>query len=122
MIINELLNRLDQQTHEVEQSYQLQAGGAAVCQLHKDGRISGGIKYDEGRLVALAAIQRMLKLKSSPQDILHTLQTELKTWQQGLDVHQGKEKPSMQWIAYLQGGVDILQQYAQELENLVDVE
>lgn len=122
MTINELKKILDQQTRAVEQSYQLQTGGAAVCQLHKDGRISGGMKYDEGRLVALAAIQRMLKLKSSLQDILHSLQTEMTTWQQGLDVHRGKENPSMQWIAYLQGGVDILQQYEQELENLEDVE
>lgn len=122
MTIKGLLKILDQQIREVEHSYQIQTGGATVCQLQKDGRISGGIKYDEGRLVALTTIQRIFKQKSSLRNFRISLQTEMKTWQQNLAIHKSRGNPAIQWVAYLQGGVDVIQQYERELENLLDAE
>lgn len=52
---------LEQKIIDVERAYQTQAGGASFCQLQKDGRVTGGAKYEEGRLVALHTARRLLR-------------------------------------------------------------
>lgn len=95
---------------QVEQSFRSQAGGASFCQLQKDGRVTGGVKYDEGRLVALHWARRIIA--AGGQDGIEScgeaIAAERKTWEAALDAVCAKEPPPMAWIAYRQGGVDAL--------------
>lgn len=79
--------------------------GATVCQIHKDGRVSGGAKFAEGQLVALRALRRRL-LDGQPADA--AWQAERATWQAAVARQQSAERPSIPWLAYSQGGVDAL--------------
>lgn len=75
-----------------------QMGNASMCEIHKDGRVTGGLKYQEGRLVEFGA------------DILTAAQIK---WTQQLERYQVPECPSIPWIAYSQGGVDAIEQIRQ---------
>ena len=50
---------------DVQASMARRMGDATACQLHKDGRVTGGMKYDEGRLVALINLQRAVRTAES---------------------------------------------------------
>lgn len=83
-------------------------GGAGMCQIHKEGRVTGGLKYHEGRLVVLGEIIRQFK-RMSPFDAGEAamiLKNEGEKWQAQLARHQFKEQPAISWVAYSQGGVD----------------
>lgn len=87
-------------------------GAQTLCETHKSGRVTGGVKYDEGRMAAFSDLKRALR-KSDPlgASALHDLFTaEQARWQAQLDRHNRQPKPSMPWIAYSQGGVDACQQ------------
>jgi hypothetical protein len=94
-----------------ESAYMEEAGGEAVCKLHKDGRVSGGLKYEEGRVVALRDLQRALRMledDAAADQIQALLAAELVRWQADLD-HQLAQNRPLPWVAYAQGGVDALQ-------------
>lgn len=102
---------LEQQITDVERSYAAQTGGVAMCQLQKDGRITGGVKYDEGRLIALHTARRLLPPNNDDQALTNyraAIESELATWHTELQTQQRKESPSIAWVAYQQGGVDAL--------------
>ena len=102
------LKLLDQMIFHAEQKYTLHTGAQTTCQLHKDGRVTGGLKYDEGRLVALTAARRIeRKLQESGDNtLIGALQAERNQWQRKLLTYQSADRPSLMWIAYHQGGVD----------------
>ncbi len=106
---------LTQKIEEVEKAYQSQSGGEGVCQLHKDGRVSGGLKFEEGRLVALLWARRQILPENSPE-YLGLLKTEIRNWQNELQALQQKQSPSLPWLAYRQGGLEALL-FAVELVN-----
>jgi hypothetical protein len=108
MISEKIKIFLDRQIEEAEKSYLAQTGAAAACQLEKEGRVTGGLKYDEGRLVAFQAARRHMKQKLAVDDFTESLEKEYASWQAELDLHQGKADPSISWVAYSQGGVDAL--------------
>ena len=104
---------LDQKIENTEQEFTLHAGAQSVCQLHKDGRVTGGLKYDEGRLVALTAARRIAwkhqnRGDSTDNSLSSALQAERDRWQRTLQTYQSAGRPSIMWIAYNQGGVDAL--------------
>ncbi len=92
---------------QAEAAYLREAGGETVCTLHKDGRVSGGLKYEEGRVVALRDLQRALK-RVTPDGASTTLGDELTRWEADL-AHQRAAARPLPWVAYAQGGVDALQ-------------
>lgn len=111
---------LAQQIAAVERSYTAQTGGAAVCQLHKDGRVTGGLKYDEGRLTVLQTARRMLPSADDDQAYATyraAIESELQNWQAELRAQQAKEQPALPWVAYRQGGVDALTALRELLER-----
>ncbi len=112
------LDILEALQQEIENSLRTHMGSQTMCQLHKDGRVSGGLKYDEGRLVVVRAAMRKLRSSDEP-----ALEDELAKWQQQLDRYQNQEPRSMPWIAYSQGGVDTLKQLIQNgpTPNLADL-
>jgi hypothetical protein len=99
---------------EAEAAYVQAAGGEAVCKLHKDGRVDGGLKYEEGRVIALRDLQRALRsAQDEPADgtsLTETARAEHARWQADLEIYQGQGRP-LTWLAYAQGGVDALQPF-----------
>lgn len=112
-----LLQRLDAAIAAVQASLARQMGDATACQLHKDGRVTGGLKYDEGRLVALSNLRRSLRRQTFPtQTALEAVLAEERTeWQELLARHQGAVKPSLPWVAYAQGGLDAVDEFLRAL-------
>ncbi|MFW5691572.1 MAG: hypothetical protein ACOCXZ_03630 [Chloroflexota bacterium] len=85
-------------------------GDQTLCQLHRDGRVSGGLKYDEGRLVAVRAAIRLLRGTSDIAVFRAGAHAERARWQNDLDKYLSAERRSMPWVAYSQGGADTWQQ------------
>ncbi len=105
-----LLTLLDQMILHTEQEYALHTGAQTTCQLHKDGRVTGGLKYEEGRLVALTGARRIVrKVQDTGNNaLIDALQSERNRWRQTLLTYQSADRPSVMWVAYNQGGVDAL--------------
>lgn len=88
-------------------------GNASICQIHKDGQVTGGMKYQEGRLVVMGEVIRRIKKGETPADVLDSLATR---WTAQLAQYQSVERPTMAWVAYSQGGVDAIA----EIRRVVD--
>ena len=87
------------------------AGGQSLCGLQKDGRVSGVVKYEEGRVAALMLLQRLLRQQSRtefPLDPAAVLEQLLAEWQEELARMRRRATPASLWSAYRQGGVDAL--------------
>ncbi len=109
----ELYRWLEQRIAAAERSLTDQTGGTNVCRLQQDGRVTGGMKYDEGRLVALNTVRRQLvaaQQEGTAVDQRAMLAHEASEWREALRVQQARERPAIQWVAYRQGGVDALEE------------
>ncbi|HVO71462.1 MAG TPA: hypothetical protein VMT24_15535 [Aggregatilineaceae bacterium] len=116
--MNNLKILVEQMREAAEDAYQQQSSGATLCQIHKDGRVTGGLKYSEGRLVALSRVRRLLDTHGSSDDALTSLLEALRQeWEDDLEQHKVHERPSISWIAYLQGGRDALVALLATLES-----
>ena len=106
----ELLAWLEQQIGRDEKAYAIHAGAQTACQLHKDGRITGGLKYDEGRLMAFTTLRRRVRKAGAeaPDTLAAMIHAEAARWQATLRTYQQAEQPSIPWLAYSQGGVDAM--------------
>jgi len=106
----QMLAWLDQETARAEQDFARHAGNQSACQLHKDGRVTGGMKYDEGRLVALTTLWRIVSMREAwePAILAAALEQEQSRWQAALQTYQNAEHPSIPGVAYNQGGVDAI--------------
>lgn len=109
----ELHRWLEQRIVAAERSLTDQTGGTNVCRLQQDGRVTGGMKYDEGRLVALNTVRR--RLVAAERDGMATdpgemVAHEASEWREALRVQQARDRPAIQWVAYRQGGVDALEE------------
>lgn len=113
----EILEKIAQAIAQAERSTMGLTGGQAVCQLHKDGRVTGGVKYYEGRLVALYSIRRSMAGLTDVEWARagEAIENERATWQELIDRHRRAERPSPPWLAYGQGGLDACQEVMQLL-------
>lgn len=93
--------------NEIAASLAEQMDGQTLCQLHHDGRVTGGVKYDEGRLAALTALLR----KWGEGDTQRLAEQEMAHWQAQLERYQAMQPPPLHWVAYNQGGVDLLERF-----------
>lgn len=109
--VQALLELIDQQIARVERAYKVHSGSQPVCQLHKDGRVTGGLKYDEGRLVALMDLRRSMRQVegAGDGDVMAVIEAELDRWRRDLHTYRSAPRPSLPWIAYNQGSVDALE-------------
>lgn len=101
-----LIECIRQKMAEVEAIYLRQSAGSSFCQIQKDGRVSGGLKYEEGRLVALHWVLRRLQQQGDPG--LAEIAVERDQWLKALSDLQAKSPVPILWVAYRQGGVDAL--------------
>jgi hypothetical protein len=119
MLVQTLLDHLETRRQETEAEIRQQTGSASVCQVHKDGRVTGGLKYHEGRLVALSDLVRDLKRSAADRDaITALLAAAAARWEAQLARHQASERPSILWVAYTQGGVDAVVEIQHLLETI----
>jgi hypothetical protein len=70
---------------------------------HRDGRVTGGMKYHEGRLVSYRAVAAVLR--GAPQrPAADVLSEHIEHWRAEFDRHAGRG--ATQWAAYATGGLD----------------
>ena len=104
---------LDALIAAAERDYTAQSGGVSACQLQKDGRVTGGVKYAEGQLVTLTMLRRRLAGPdggSTRSAFGAAITDDLAVWRAALQAQQGRTPLSVPWVAYRQGGVDALEQ------------
>jgi hypothetical protein len=108
-----LREALDALIDAAEHAYTAQTGGVNACQLQKDGRVTGGVKYAEGQLVILTMLRRRLAGHdggSTRSAFSAAIADDLAAWRVALQAQQGRTPLSVPWVAYRQGGVDALEQ------------
>lgn len=112
-----LIPYLELQRKLIEAAMMQHMGGQTMCEVHKDGRVTGGLKYEEGRLVVIGDVIRYAK--QHPDNLHSTIITETQKWRSQLERHQSKDQPALTWIAYSQGGVDMYEQLLAWLKQQV---
>lgn len=83
------------------------SGGASACTLHKDGRVIGGFKYHEGRLIALAEMRRFLRRGGLDTQDLDAIEQR---WRVLLEQHRSSGVSSTMWVAYATGGLGAIRE------------
>lgn len=91
---------LDRRIAAAEVALRAELGDATACTLHRDGRVTGGMKYHEGRLVAYLEAKRALA-GADP-----TLAAQVARWEEEFLRRTGAERPSPPWVAYATGGLE----------------
>ncbi|NTU81650.1 MAG: hypothetical protein HGA45_20100 [Chloroflexales bacterium] len=104
----DLFTVIETQIAAAEHALLAATGGTNVCQLDKAGQATGGAKYQEGRLVALRAIRRLVQA-ADPARAMAQVQQLCDQWRADLTAQQARPQPSLPWLAYTQGGVDALE-------------
>jgi hypothetical protein len=88
-----------------EREYHAALGGEAACRIHRDGRVTGGMTYHEGRLVALREARRLLSA-SPPERWPGELSALRDRWAADLETRKRSRINTPAWIAYATGGHD----------------
>ena len=99
---------LDSEIETAAHAITTETGGSSVCRVHKDGRVTGGLKYQEGRLVALNEVRRLAH-RSASTDLAGALDDLEGHWTAELDVRRTAEHASPPWVAYATGGVEAIE-------------
>ena len=97
---------LDSEIEATAHAITTETGGSSVCRVHKDGRVTGGLKYHEGRLVALNEVRRLAHRAHDLPTALDDLEDH---WTAELDVRRTAEHASPPWVAYATGGVEAIE-------------
>lgn len=103
MPMNIWLAHLEEEMDAAAAAMEGELGEQSMCSVHRDGRVTGGLKYQEGRLTAVAEAIRVARGSS---DIEAELVAQLQRWSDELDRRRAASPPSMAWVAYASGGVD----------------
>ncbi|NYE21553.1 hypothetical protein [Microbacterium immunditiarum] len=98
---------LEEMTADAVSVIERAAGGASVCSFTKSGVPVPGVKYAEGRWVAL----RELKLQGATPAAVAQLSA---TWRERLSGLHARDAGS-DWLAYASGGVDALAEFHSRL-------
>lgn len=78
-------------------------GEDSVCTIHRDGRVTGGLKYQEGRLTALAGLRRGLREAPDAGSVIDESETR---WRIEFERRRNASPPSPIWVSYATGGLD----------------
>jgi hypothetical protein len=120
-VIAELLAAVDRQIAEAETDLVNATAGQSVCQLHKSGRVTGGLKYSEGKLVALKAIRRVLdqlhRGDLALAEVYQAFETNMAEQQQTFTRFEGKGTSATPWLAYASGELDAYETVREMLEQ-----
>jgi hypothetical protein len=83
------------------------AGGGALCAISRSGRPAPAVKYHEGRWAALTELRRAHRRGDEATEQVGG------RWRADLD-RLSEQEAGANWLAYAQGGVDALAQFADE--------
>ena len=106
--ISHWLSWLDRQIETAADSMRAELGDATACRVHKDGRVTGGLKYQEGRMTAFAEARQLGGIGSS--DLGDALERFERRWLDELDQRSSADQPSVPWVAYATGGAEAAQE------------
>jgi hypothetical protein len=99
---------LDQHLAQAERALDAAAGSSSLCTISRSGTPMPGIKYPEGAWVALRDVRRLLQASG---DLASSISEVRQRWQVDLDHHANAES-GQNWISYLTGGLDALDDLA----------
>ena len=81
-------------------------GAATYCRVHKDGRVTGGLKYHEGRMAALAEARRLARGPGNVKVALSPFGRAGWSSQR----RRAAEPASPPWVSYATGGFEAADQ------------
>ena len=87
-------------------------GGVSACTRHKDGRVTGGMKYHEGRMASYAEARRALAGDDPPPATV--LAEHAQRWRTEFRRRAGGPEP---WLAYATGGLEAAEDAAALVEQ-----
>lgn len=91
--------------HAVEAELAAAAGDVSLCTISRSGGPVDGVKHLEGRLAALAQVERAIRGGGRPD--ADVLRAALAEWREALDDVRSRDA-GRGWVAYRAGGVDEL--------------
>lgn len=83
---------------------QAELGDQTACRVHRDGRVTGGLKFHEGRMTAFAEARRMARVADQLDDAYLTDYRE--RWERELEHRISAARPSPPWVAYATGAAE----------------
>lgn len=93
---------------------QARSGGASLCGYAGTGTAAPTLKYSEGRWAALREVQR----RAGADDLAAVVAHTRATWVQ--DLTRRRESGGADWVAYLSGGVEALEEFTERLTGSTD--
>lgn len=111
MDVRDTLERVDELIAATESALRTEMGTATSCEIHKDGRVTGGMKYLEGKLIAFTRVRRVLTRAGAGGEAAAVL-GELASWHAEWRLRTEVPNPSPPWVAYATGGLDAAKQVA----------
>jgi len=98
-----LLKALEDRVEATADRISRDLGDDTACTVHRDGRVTGGLKYLEGRLIAYRDLRNAL-VADPERATAEVLGEHTARWRAELDRHAGRG--ATQWAAYATGGLD----------------
>ena len=92
-------------------------GEHSVCTVHKDGRVTGGLKYLEGRMAALAAMRRAIAAGESTSEVVAAANAH---WYADFETRTSGSSTSPLWVSYATGGLDAVREARRRLETSLE--
>jgi hypothetical protein len=106
------LSRIDELIAATESALRAEMGNATSCEIHKDGRVTGGMKYLEGKLVAFTRIRRLVAQTTGADDAAGAAADEVASWEAEWRLRAEAADSSPPWAAYATGGLDAAREAA----------
>jgi hypothetical protein len=117
-----ILARLDMRAEAAARTLARAESGQELAVLDRQGRIGGGAKYEEGRFAALRECRRAVAESAADAgnaDLLLAVDGCQDRWRKLLAIHEAKGAPSLDWVAYAQGGCDGCVEAAREMRRAI---
>ncbi|MGD2042354.1 MAG: hypothetical protein PVJ28_01815 [Acidimicrobiia bacterium] len=102
-----LANWLERQIERAARAMSQELGEDSVCTVHKDGRVTGGLKYQEGRMSALAGMRRALERGELEPSVLASAEVQ---WSAEFETRRTASTSSPLWVSYATGGLDAVRE------------
>lgn len=97
----QMVDWLETQIEEAAGAMSQELGDRSVCTAHKDGRVTGGLKYQEGRMSALAAMRRELVRGEQATEVIAAADEQ---WSAEFETRRRARPSSPTWVSYATGG------------------